>query len=100
MALAVAFGRFLARNAEEAMRKLESNCSLVIPQTVPQLTYQGAESGTKFENESARKTLPLEAVRGNLAERGDLNPRFRARLVLQGKLPPSPFLPRVIKLAV
>jgi integrase len=66
--------KMVTRDAEEAMKKLESNCSLVVPQTVPQLTYQGAESGPKSRNESACKTLPLEAVRGNLAERGGFEP--------------------------
>jgi hypothetical protein len=30
--------------------------------------------GTKTGEESARKTLPLEVVRGNLAERGGFEP--------------------------
>ena len=56
------------------MRKLESKCSLVVPQTVPQLIYQGAESGTKFGKGSAPNTLPLNAIRGNLAERVGFEP--------------------------
>ncbi len=66
--------KMVTQDAEEAMKKLESKCSLVVPQTVPQLTYQGAESGTKVGNENARNTLTLEAVRGNLAERGGFEP--------------------------
>jgi len=59
------------RGAEEAMRKLKSKVFSVVPQTVPQLTYQGAESGTKFRKGSAPNTLPLNAIRGILAERGE-----------------------------
>jgi integrase len=64
--------KMVTRDAEEAMKRLESNCSLVVPQTVPQLRFESAKSGAKMGDESARKTLPLEAVRGNLAERGGL----------------------------
>jgi integrase len=66
--------KMVTRDAEEAMKKLESNCSLVVPQTVPQLTFESGKVGAKTGEESARKTLPLEAVRGNLAERGGFEP--------------------------
>jgi hypothetical protein len=59
-------------DAEEAMKKLETKCSLVVPQTVPQLPFGGAHFGANLGNERARKTLTQEAVRGNLAERGGL----------------------------
>jgi hypothetical protein len=53
------------------MKKLETKCSLVVPQTVPQLPFGGADSGANSGNASARKTFSLEAVKGILAERGD-----------------------------
>jgi hypothetical protein len=62
--------KMVTRDAEEAMKRLESNCSLTVPQTVPQLQFESPKLGAKTENEGARKSLPLEAVRGNLAERG------------------------------
>ena len=64
--------KMVTRDAEDAMRKLEAKCSLVVPQTVPQLPFAGAHLGTKSEVISAGKVLPLEAVTGNLAERGGL----------------------------
>jgi hypothetical protein len=64
--------KMVTRDAEEAMKKLESNCSLVVPQTVPQLQFESPKLETKLGEISARHTLPLEAVRGNLAERGGL----------------------------
>jgi hypothetical protein len=66
--------KMVTRDAEEAMKKLESNCSLVVPQTVPQLTFESAKLGAAMENSSGCKTLTLEAVRGNLAERGGFEP--------------------------
>ena len=62
--------KMVTEDAEEAMKRLESKCSLVVPQTVPQLPFESAEKGPELENMDARKTLPLEAVRGNLAEDG------------------------------
>jgi hypothetical protein len=67
--------KMVTQDAEEAMKKLEKKCSLVVPQTVPQLPFEGSESGTKFGTVSAHKALPLEAVRENLAERGGLKPQ-------------------------
>jgi integrase len=55
--------KMVTQDAEEAMKKLEKKCSLVVPQTVPQLPFEGSESGTKFGTVSAHKALPLEAVR-------------------------------------
>ena len=69
--------KMVTQDAEDAMRKLETRCSLVVPKTVPKLTFGDANSGAMIENASARKTLPLEAVRGSLAERGDSNPRYK-----------------------
>jgi len=66
--------KMVTRDAEEAMKRLESNCSLVVPQTVPQLQFESPKLGAKTGDESARKTLTLEAVRGNLAERGGFEP--------------------------
>jgi integrase len=37
--------KMVTRDAEEAMKKLESNCALVVPQTVPQLTFESAKLG-------------------------------------------------------
>ena len=62
--------KMVTRDAEQAMKKLESNCSLV----VPQLQFESAKLGTKMGNESERNNLTLEAVRGNLAERGIRSP--------------------------
>jgi hypothetical protein len=50
-------------NAEEAMKKFETKCSLVVPQTVPQLPFGGTDLGENSGNESARKTFSLVAVR-------------------------------------
>src|SRR5690349_6259686 len=66
--------KMVTRDAEEAMKKLETKCSLVVPQTVPQLPFSGTDFGTDSGIGSARKTLPLEAVRGSLAERGGFEP--------------------------
>jgi hypothetical protein len=65
--------KMVTRDAEEAMKKLETKCSLVIPQTVPQLPFGGADFETNSGNASARKTFSLEAV-ANLAERGGFEP--------------------------
>ena len=64
--------KMVTRDAEEAMKKLETKCSLVVPQTVPQLPFGGADFGTISGSASVRNTLTLEAVRGNLAERGGI----------------------------
>jgi hypothetical protein len=93
--------KMVTQDAEEAMKKLEKKCSLVVP---PKLFPNCSSSHQNWEqvgNGSARKALPLEAVRENLAERGgDLSPRFRGSLVLRGKLPLSPLVPRAFKLDV
>jgi hypothetical protein len=60
--------KMVTRDAEEAVKTLESNC----PLTVPQLQFEALKLGAKLGNEDARKSLTLEAVRGNLAERGGL----------------------------
>ncbi len=54
------------------MRKLETKCSLVVPQTVPQLPSEGTQLGTKNGVITVQQAQPLEAVRENLAERGGL----------------------------
>ena len=66
--------KMVSRDAEEAMKKLETKCSLVVPQTVPQLPFGGADFGAISGNASARNTLTLEVVTGNLAERGGFCP--------------------------
>ena len=66
--------KMVTRDAEEAMKKLETRCSLVVPQTVPQLPFGGADFGTTSGNASANNTFSLEAVTGNLAERGGFEP--------------------------
>jgi hypothetical protein len=72
--------KMVTQDAKEAMKKLETRCSLVVPQTVHQLPFEGAQTGTKGEVVSACKVLPLEAVRVILAERGGLQP-----LLLRGR---------------
>jgi hypothetical protein len=62
--------KMVTQDAEDAMKKLESRCSLVVPQTVPQLQFESPKLGAKVENEGKRKALLLEAVREILAERG------------------------------
>jgi integrase len=62
--------KMVTRDAEEAMKRLESNCSL----TVPQLQFESPKLGAKTGNEGARKSLTLAVVRGNLAERGGFEP--------------------------
>jgi len=64
----------VTRDAEEAMKRLESNCSLTVPQIVPQLQFESPKLGAKMGNEGARKSLTLDVVRGNLAERGGFEP--------------------------
>ncbi len=66
--------KMVTQDAEEAMKKLEKKCSLVVPQTVPQLQFEAPKLGARVGNGSARKALPLEAVRENLAERGGFEP--------------------------
>jgi len=62
--------KMVTRDAEEAMKKLESNYSL----TVPQLQFESPKLGAKVVNDGARKSLTLDVVRGNLAERGGFEP--------------------------
>ncbi len=66
--------KMVSQDAEDAMKKLEKNCSLVVPQTVPQLPFEGAEFGGGTKDQSSRKPLTLEAVTENLAERGGFEP--------------------------
>ena len=66
--------KMVTRDAEEAMKRLESNCSLTVPQTVPQLQFESPKLGAKVGNEGTRKSLTLDVVRGNLAERGGFEP--------------------------
>ncbi len=62
--------KMVTRDAEEAMKRLESNCSL----TVPQLQFESAKLGAKTENEGKGESSTLVAFRGNLAERGGFEP--------------------------
>ena len=62
--------KMVTQDTEEAMKKLESKCSLVVPQTVPQLQFESPKLGAKVGDPGARKSLTLTVVRGNLAERG------------------------------
>jgi site-specific recombinase XerD len=39
--------KMVTQDAEEAMKKLETKCSRVVPQTVPQLPLQGTKWGQK-----------------------------------------------------
>jgi len=66
--------KMVTQDAEEAMKKLETKCSLVVPQTVPQLPLQGTKLGTKNGVITVQQAQPLEAVRENLAERGGFEP--------------------------
>jgi DNA-binding transcriptional regulator LsrR (DeoR family) len=63
--------KMVTRDAEEAMKKLESNCSLTVPQTVPQLQFESPKLGAKVGNEGARKSLTLEALREIWRRGGD-----------------------------
>jgi len=65
--------KIVTQDAEDAMKKLETKCSLV----VPQLPLEGIQLGTKNEVITVQQVLPLEAVRGNLAERGDSSERLK-----------------------
>jgi hypothetical protein len=66
--------KMVSQDAEEAMKRLESKCSLVVPQTVPQLQFESLKLGTKSEVVTARKPLTLEPVIEILAERGGFEP--------------------------
>ena len=66
--------KMVTQDAEEAMKRLESKCSLVVPQTVPQLQFESPKLGIKSEVETARKPLTLEPVIEILAERGGFEP--------------------------
>ncbi len=57
--------KMVTQDAEEAMRKLESKCSPV----VPQLPFESAKLEAETENASAGKTLPPEAVRGAYSQK-------------------------------
>jgi Phage integrase family len=61
--------KMVTRDAEDAMKRLESSCSL----TVPQLQFESRKLGARTGDEGTHKSLTLEAVRENLAERGDCN---------------------------
>jgi hypothetical protein len=60
--------KMVTRDAEDAMKRLESSCS----PTVPQLQFQSPKLGARTGNEGTHKSLTLEAVRENPAERGGL----------------------------
>ena len=62
--------KMVTQDAEEAMKKLETKCSTVVPE--PRLDNARFEAKTALM--TVQKALPLEAVRGNLAERGGLKP--------------------------
>jgi hypothetical protein len=55
--------KMVTRDAEEAMKRLESNCSLTVPQTVPQLRFESPKLGAEVGSEGARKSLTPEAVK-------------------------------------
>jgi Phage integrase family len=60
----------VTQDAEDAMKKLETKCSTVVPQ--PRLT--GARFEPKTQTITVQQTSPLDAVRENLAERGGFEP--------------------------
>jgi len=62
--------KMVTRDAEEAMKRLEAKCSTVVPQ--PRVYNARFEAKTTLV--TVQKTLPLEAVRGILAERGGFEP--------------------------
>ena len=66
--------KLVTQDAEQAMKKLETKCSLLVPQTVPQLPFEGPRFRTKSAVASVSKVLPLEAVTRSLAERGGFEP--------------------------
>jgi hypothetical protein len=81
--------------AEEAMKKLETKRSLVVPQTVPQLPSEGTQLGTKNGVITVQQAQPLEAVRENLAERGgDYIASFSATLLFSVTSFAKPFAAR------
>jgi integrase len=64
------YGKLVSRDAEEAMKTLETKCAAVVLQ--PRLENAPVEANAAMV--TVQKTLPLEAVRGILAERGGLKP--------------------------
>jgi hypothetical protein len=62
--------KLVSRDAEEAMKTLENKCAAVVLQPVA----KNAPNGAKTAMVTVRKVLPLEAITGNLAERGGLKP--------------------------
>ncbi len=54
--------KMVAQDADDAMRRFETKCSLVVPQTVPQLPSQGTQLGTKNRVITVRQAQPLEAT--------------------------------------
>ena len=67
--------KLVSRDAEEAMKTLENKCAAVVLQPVA----ENAANGAKAAMASVRKTLPLEAVRENLAGGGLKPPLLRGR---------------------
>jgi integrase len=62
--------KLVSRDSEEAMKTLETKCAAVVLQSRP----GSASVGVIPAMVSVQKSLTLEAVRGNLAERGGFEP--------------------------
>jgi hypothetical protein len=58
--------KLVSRDAQEAKNTLENEFAAVVLQSVAENSANGAKTAMV----TVRKTLPLKAVRGNLAERG------------------------------
>ncbi len=66
--------KMVTQDAEEAMKKLETKCSLVVPQTVPQLPFEGTKLGTRNELGTVHKVLPPDAFRRFWRRGGETRP--------------------------
>jgi integrase len=62
--------KLVSRDAEEAMKTLETKCAAVVLQPGPENTSVEANDAMV----SVQQALPLESFRGNLAERGGFEP--------------------------
>jgi hypothetical protein len=65
--------KMVSPDAQEAMKTLESKCAATVLQ--PTAEDGLVEANTRLV--PMKKALPLGQLRGNLAERGDSNPRYR-----------------------
>jgi len=64
--------KMVSRDAKEAMKTLEAKCAATVLQ--PAVEDGPVEANTALV--PVKKTLPLEQLRGTLAERGGLKPQL------------------------